>query len=529
MLRHLKFLYPFCFAAFPLLSMVVHNADEVTLGDAAVVLAATMAGTAVLFALAYLIARRNLELAAGLTLLAVLWLVYLPAGESVLTALARWYRRSALAQGVLVPTMGLLVLGVVAWWLLKRRPRLGLMTRFLAVMGVLLVAMSLVRLTRIELRNQRTIEHSELGRALTAPIAARPVRPGERSPDIYLVLLDGYGNNHVLREFYGFDNHAFEDSLRQLGFVIPTTVRSNYTRSVLSIPSLVNFAHMNVVEQELGASKDKSLLYHLLQSNRAARFLKSRGYRYYLFPSPDWAGTRGSPLADSVFSAWPDNVLGRELRRTNLRRGWISVTMLKHIISPNLYEHEFIHRTFRGLAEMPRDPAPTFAFAHFLSPHRPYLLDAQCHRRTGSPNDPPMRYGSLQDLEAYLAQVRCMNQLTLRLVRELLRTSDVPPVILLQSDHGTMTTRYWGTPPEQARPEQIRERFGAFGAYYLPDGGTPPDTMTVVNVLRYVFRQYFGADLPPLPDDQYYSVPSPQPYRFVRVNPPAEAHGSAGR
>jgi hypothetical protein len=526
MLRHLKLLYPFCFAAFPLLSMVGHNVDEVTLGDVATVLAATVGGTAVLFALAYLIARRDLELAAALTMLVVIWVVFVPGGETVLAATGRWFRRSALAQGALLPGVGLLVLGAVGWWLLKRRPRLEVMSRFLAIMGVVLVAMSLVRLTRIKLANQRRIAHSELVRELAAPVAARPVRPGERKPDIYLVLLDGYGSNEVLREFYGFDNRAFEDSLRQLGFAIPPVVRSNYTRSVLSIPSLLNFAHMNVLERELGKSRDQSLLYHLLESNRAARFLKSRGYRFYLFPSADWSGTQRSPLADSVFRAWPERTLSRALRRTNLRKGWIRVTMLKHVINPNADDDEFILRTYRGLSQVPRDTAPTFTFAHFLSPHRPYVLDSRCRPAVRSVRG-PMRYGSPEDLEAYLAQVRCMNRLTLQLVRELLRTSEEPPVILLQSDHGTLTTRYWGTPPEQARPEQIRERFGAFGAYYLPDGGTPADTMTVVNVLRYVFRAYFGAELPPLPDDQYYSVPSPEPYRFVRVNPPAEAHTSA--
>jgi hypothetical protein len=444
-------------------------------------------------------------------------------------ATARWFRHSVLAQNILVPGAGLLILGAAGWWLLKRRPSLGLVSRFLTIMGVLLVAMSLVRVTRIKVANQRRIARSELVRELAAPVAARPDRPGDRKPDIYLVVLDGYGSSDVLREFYGFDNRAFEDSLRQLGFAIPSVVRSNYTRSVLSIPALVNFAHMNVLQRELGKSRDKSLLYHLLQSNRAARFLKSRGYRFYLFPSADWAGTRTSPLADSVFHAWPERTLGRELRRTNLRRGWISLTMLRHVIDPNVDEDEFIRRTFRGLGRVPRDTAPTFAFAHFLSPHRPYVLDDQCRARDRSLGGPPMRYGSLEDLEAYVAQVRCMNRLTLQLVRELLRTSEEPPVILLQSDHGTLTTRYWGTPPEQARPEQIRERFGAFGAYYLPGSGTPPDTMTVVNVLRYVFREYFGAEVPPLPDHQYYSVPSPEPYRFLRVSPPAGAHTSAPR
>jgi hypothetical protein len=64
------------------------------------------------------------------------------------------------------------------------------------------------------------------------------------------------------------------------------------------------------------------------------------------------------------------------------------------------------------------------------------------------------------------------------------------------------------------------ERFNAFGAYYLPDGGAAAfgDTVTVVNVLGNVLRRYFGAELPLEPNDQYLSV-EPAPYRFVRVDP----------
>jgi hypothetical protein len=39
-----------------------------------------------------------------------------------------------------------------------------------------------------------------------------------------------------------------------------------------------------------------------------------------------------------------------------------------------------------------------------------------------------------------------------------------------------------------------------------------------VNVLGNVLRHYFGAELPPEPNDHYLSV-EPAPYRFLRVDP----------
>jgi hypothetical protein len=73
-------------------------------------------------------------------------------------------------------------------------------------------------------------------------------------------------------------------------------------------------------------------------------------------------------------------------------------------------------------------------------------------------------------------------------------------------------------------PLAARERLGAFGAYYLPDDGAAAfgDSVTVVNVLGHVLRRYFGAELPPAPDDRYLSIES-APFRFRSMTPEALA------
>jgi hypothetical protein len=103
----------------------------------------------------------------------------------------------------------------------------------------------------------------------------------------------------------------------------------------------------------------------------------------------------------------------------------------------------------------------------------------------------------------------------------------VPPVILLQGDHGsTMLGFATARTAEQVSAPEAWERFGAFGAYYLPDGGAAAfgDTVTIVNVLGNVLRKYFGARLPREPDTQYLSVER-APYRRVRVDPEWRAEG----
>jgi hypothetical protein len=104
-------------------------------------------------------------------------------------------------------------------------------------------------------------------------------------------------------------------------------------------------------------------------------------------------------------------------------------------------------------------------------------------------------------------------------VTTLLRRSPTPPVILVVGDHGPRfaDVGFYGH-PERVSTAFIRERFGAFGAFYLPaQGGSAfREPVTLVNVLGNVLRFYFNADLPPNVDDMYVS--GEQPYRFYHVD-----------
>jgi hypothetical protein len=234
-----------------------------------------------------------------------------------------------------------------------------------------------------------------------------------------------------------------------------------------------------------------------------------------------WAATASSPLADREFDAYPRFEIEHEVGRTELRLAVLRSSLLRYVYgaahAPISLEQHFV-RSFDGLREMPADPAPTFTFAHILLPHVPYLLDENCR---------PLEHGISDDMEAdtpeqradYVGQVRCVDGLVLELVRTLLRRSSTPPVILVVGDHGSRfaDVGFYGH-PERVSREFIRERFGAFGAFYLPAGGDKEfhEPVTLVNVLGNVLRYYFNADLPPSSNDMYVS--GEQLYRFFRVD-----------
>jgi hypothetical protein len=198
---------------------------------------------------------------------------------------------------------------------------------------------------------------------------------------------------------------------------------------------------------------------------------------------------------------------GGELQRTV--RG---VSVLRYLDRDHRWEADHARRTLEGLAAVPRSEGPVFAFAHILKPHDPYVFDRECGTLRRAKED--------DHVGPYLEQLQCVNRLLLATVHQILRASDVPPIILLQGDHGTKLLHATGyARAGEVPPAAARERVGAFGAYYLPEGGAAAfgDTVTVVNVLGNVLRYYFGAHLPRAGDEQYIS-PADFPYAFRRVD-----------
>jgi hypothetical protein len=421
-----------------------------------------------------------------------------------------------LSRPSVLTAVGLPATALLLWWLWRRRPRLERLGQFMALSGWCMLAMSSVTILRSEASETRYAARSALVRDLGRPIPSGTARHADR--DIYLIVMDEYANGEVLRERFGFDNGPFEDSLRALGFTIPPAVRSNYAQTNLSLASMLNFEHLTRLTQDFGqASENTSVLEYLIENNRTIRFLQARGYRFDFFPSPWWASTLSNQHADLQFKAWNGFSLDRELSRSDLRLVFRETTLLRFAMPWIRSTRDHGLNSFEGLRSLPADSVrPRFVFAHFLMPHGPFLVDAECRLLTPPP--PPERMW--RDQRGYVDKLRCANAQLLRVLPALIARSRTPPIIIVQGDHGSaLANQVNRASVAELTPDELRERFGAFGAYYLPAGGDRGlgDVVTPVNVLRHVLGYYFDAELPRLPDDQYFSVYG-RPYDFRRVS-----------
>ena len=413
------------------------------------------------------------------------------------------------------------------WW--RPRPGLDSVGRFLSLAGVIVVCSSSARIVYTHIVDARAIRNSSLIRELAGPIPMRDPHASVGSSsdrgdkrDVYILLLDEYPGADVLREQFGIDNTPFEDTLRAIGFRIPRSVRSNYAVTLMSVSSLLNFAQTQPIEDAAGRnSHDYTLGGYLLEHNRAERFLKTQGYRFVFFPSSWFTPTQHNAEADEEFDLAHRWDFGWVLKRSEVFSAFAATTVFAKVLHYFPTEMEVhvddMSRTFAALNQMPTSRQPTFVFAHILAPHVPYIEDAECNPL---PRGTKLQWGPSPAGRAdFCAELTCLNRQIVRMARAVIARSKTPPIIILQGDHGSQALGIFTSTIALPSVEQARERFSPFGAYYLPDGGAAalPDSISIVNVLRYVFNYYFSTDLRPLPNTMYYSHWL-YPYRLTEVD-----------
>jgi len=386
------------------------------------------------------------------------------------------------------------LLTVVAYFTIKTSRDLSKLTVLLSIVAVTLVIISTVN---IIINETKTAAQDTNGSENIADL----VKP-DIPPDIYYIVFDRYGGERTLKEVYDFDNSEFINYLFDKGFYVANESRSNYAFTDLSLRSTLNmeFLHKDVPDE-------------MLTDYKVWRSLKSVGYEFIHFGSW-WESTRKNPYADMNinYNAIP------EFSSYLFQTTWAYPICLELKIVDQWWEEQYkrVLYKFDRLAEIPEIEEPTFVFAHMMIPHSPWVFKSDGSLLT-------LEEAAERSLEVqYIDQLIALNNMIRELIDELLSSSDVPPIIILQADEGPYPERLqregdafnW----REATESEWRQKYGILSAYYLPnvDEAILHPSMTPVNTFRLLFNLYFGTDFDLLPDNSYFSNVK-DPYEFFDI------------
>jgi hypothetical protein len=356
-------------------------------------------------------------------------------------------------------------------------------------------------------------------------------------PSIFYILTDAYARSDVLRKYYGYDNSDFVAFLKSKGFQVADNSFGNYNRTELAVSSLMNMEYIAdgngfVEEHPLGFRqliKDKtfnskvaaalrSIDYRLVTVRSKGKYVKTGGADDIIFDG-GWFTMNDFETALYYTTALP-RLFGWKSRKAIMKRLGFQQTDFRAAegeaamnAATQSYNRTLVDFVLSETAKLASETGPMFVIAHIMAPHRPFIYD-----RSGNlPDIPEWKFSEVanvsENVKGYADQVHYLNILLTELIETILEKSEIPPIIVLQGDHGLRLTqdRNRLNPDQQQQLDgmcQI-EIFSDLNAMYLPgleDSGGFYNDISPINTFRLIFDNYFGTELGVIQDRSFLAT-----------------------
>jgi hypothetical protein len=476
-------LHPLLIAAYAVLFLYSVNLDRVLPVDAGAPLVRAVLGSAIAWAVLALVfrdARRGAVVASALV-------VAFHGYGHVDTLLAE----IGVGDGLQLAAWAIVVGGSIAY-AARARGSLPRVTGVLNIVGTGLVVVSLAAIL--------PSEADRAGRGSAMPpdaVVAAGSGPMSRR-DIYFLVFDRYGSADAIERRFGIRDNELYGWLRDQGFEVPSRPHANYRATDFSLAATLNMRFLDTLTETVGrTSGDRTPAFEMIQDHAVGRFLQAQGYDYYQLGS--WyEATRTVAIADENLTLGVASEFESVLDDTTI------LAPVKRALGFTRAEPTFRDRVREGtlfqlrqLDRLSTAPGPKFVFAHFLLPHDPYVFHADGTVVTAEEER------ATDERALYEGHLAYANSRIKEIVGTLLSGPEEDrPIVIIQGDEGPLACQNVDCVGTGA--EYLRIRLGNLVAMYLPGvDADVPETFTSVNTFRTVFRAYFGADLPPLPDRSY--------------------------
>jgi hypothetical protein len=518
--RRSRVIYPFPIAIFPILSLYARNIHETTLHDLVLPILLTLSVTFVVWLVLRWLSGspERAGLATGLLVAAFFSFDLGTRGlNSVLDFLGNfWVKRAHNIDPRTVLVLMTALLAPAFWVIFRRVKRPEIATSYLNVFALVLVALPIGG--AVSARVQEPARPLIQGGGAGVPTAAKP----ERLPDIYYIILDCYARSDTLKDLFGFDNEPFLRRLEQKGFHVCRQSTSNYAYTALSLCSSLNGDYLDrLIDPSV---RDLIPLGKRIGDNFVINSLRPHGYKFVTFATGFEPTDR--PEADLyLYSRGP---------ATSFQWMLMDMTPLRLLLpkvgiwDSYMYLRERTRFILDHLPDITAIEEPTFTFAHILCPHPPFVFgehgeDVSLH---GESTYKPALLNAENYRKGYAHQAKYITEQIEPTINRILAESPEPPIIILQSDHGSGLRHHL----DNLEETDLHERMSILNCYYFPDRNYDRlyDRITPVNSFRIVLNQFFGANLPLLEERNYFSLYS-SPLVYIDVTARLNDEGNRRR
>jgi hypothetical protein len=401
----------------------------------------------------------------------------------------------------------LAVASVLAGWLTRLgSERARRLVDAAAVGSIVIVAVGVIQIAPAYTRARPSVTFAKSLLADRLEVVERP--------DVYHIVLDGFGRPDVLRALYGADLGAFVATLQERGFDMTSNAVTNYVQTYLSLASMLNADYLTPLALKMGDSHSREPLHEMIQSSVIFGDFKRLGYEITFLGSP-YSATFENRQADTCFCGVP---LMGEFEATLIARTPVRDLPMGDLLYGG--HRQSVVETFATLRRLPPGTRPRLVFAHIMSPHPPFVFD-----RNGTRATPRQAFGywdatmfqgsSVEYRHGYGEQVQFLARQVLTVVDHILSESPRPVVIIIQGDHGP---RYRFDQSDATRTDALESVPILLAVRWADTPRARHEVSSPVNLYREFIRRYTNAE-PPLLEDAAFVSSFATPYRLLQFAP----------
>jgi len=398
-----------------------------------------------------------------------------------------WFYTSFIPKYSFLLPFILALIAVTIFFLLKTRRHFNKITQYLIITLVLLIAVDVAVVV------SKFISRSGTNETITGITECTDCK----KPNIYLVITDEYAGREELHDIFSFDNSAFESMLQKRNFHVVKKAMSNYNYTPYSMASIFDMNYLERITNKANDIDNRSISYETINKNALVNILNEFGYDFVNLSLFDFAGKPG--VNNNEFYSTHEKLISSQTLTGRIKKDlWYHfVTTFKFKWAQKNWQRGLINvleKEYRGTLSAAEESSgrPRFIYTHFIMPHYPYLFDRNGNQLSFEESQQEIR----KDL--YLEYLQYCNKQCLALTDSIFKKDKTGPIVILMSDHGF--TKY------DASAIDASYNFNNMINIYLPDKNYSgfPDTISNVNLFRFIVNKQFKQRLPLLKDSTIF-------------------------
>lgn len=328
------------------------------------------------------------------------------------------------------------------------------------------------------------------------------IEENKNLPNIYIVILDAYPNNSVLKRDFAFSNESFIKELQTRGFYVYDKMYSNYVMTSLSIPSILNLDYQEKFKFDT--------LSEAIYYSHFFGLAKSIGYKITYINDNYWENfkLRENTYIDKLYSvnylgfdsAFADEILGDTLYN------------IKFKFTDRIHFDNDKHSWRYLVNSLEKSPnSNQFVFAHICAPHAPYWRDIDGNLLTQN-KDYSDNNLTITNKEAVVKYIQYTNKNVNEIIDKILE-HDKSAYILITGDHGIRLNHDGATNNLEKKyynPQKniLNSYFNTFTAIYIPkkDYSKYKIAESLVNLFIIFSNDIFSTNYKLKPDKFFFSL-----------------------